>query len=224
MELEAFSYSVSHDLRAPLRAISGFSEIIARRHRADLNEEGQHYVDNVVMASKRMDQLINDLLGYSRLGRSSIRLRPIDLTDLLNEIRASVIDPLLADVHGVLTVADDLPRVQGDEGLLGRVFTNLLENAIKYHDRTRPLTIAVDAQRDGDHVVVTVQDNGIGIAPGLQGKIFTLFQRLHSEDAYPGTGIGLATVKKVVNLLNGSVWVESQPDQGSTFFVKLPRG
>ncbi len=223
-ELEAFSYSVSHDLRAPLRAISGFAEIIARRHRADLNDEGQHYVDNVVVASERMDQLINELLAYSRLGRSSIRPKSVALAELLSEIRVSVIDPLLSEVHGVLTVAEDLPTVWGDRGLLGQIFTNLLENAIKYHQQSRPLAIAVDFQMEGDEVVVRVQDNGIGIAPQYQEKVFTIFQRLHSEEAYPGTGIGLATVKKAVELLNGAVWVDSQPGQGSTFFVKLPKG
>ena len=222
-ELESFSYSVSHDLRAPLRAISGFAEIIARRHRANLNDEGQHYVDNIVQASGRMAQLIDDLLAYSRLGRSGVRSEPVSLGVILAEI-AHDMQRYLDQLHGVITVADELPVVKGDATLLRQIFTNLLENAVAYRKPELPPQVEITYQNAGDQVVVKVLDNGIGIPAEHQEKIFNIFQRLHSDDEYPGTGIGLATVKKSVNLLGGAVWVESTVGAGSTFCVRLPRG
>jgi PAS domain S-box-containing protein len=221
-ELESFSYSVSHDLRAPLRAISGFSEIISRRHRADLNEEGQHYVDNIVQASERMGQLIDDLLNYARIGRTGVRSEPVSIDSLVREITRNM-QYYLTEIHGTLTVAENLPFVTGDQTLLSQVFTNLLENAFKYHKASVPPQVSLTFHNEDQHVVFQVSDNGIGIALECQEKIFNMFQRLHSEEEYPGTGVGLATVRKSVELLQGSVWVESKPGEGSTFFVRLKR-
>ena len=219
-ELESFSYSVSHDLRAPLRAISGFAEIIARRHRASLNEEGQHYFDNIVQASKQMGHLIDDLLTHSRLGKTGIRREPTSLASLMKEISSSLQSDIEA-THGTLNIAEGLPIVIGDGTLLSQVFTNLLVNAIKYHLPDVAPQVVVDFHVEDQHVIVSVNDNGIGIPIEYQDKIFAIFQRLHSEEKYLGTGIGLATVKKSVELLSGEVWVESQTGKGSTFFVKL---
>lgn len=221
-DLESFSYSVSHDLRAPLRAISGFAAIVARRHRASLNAEGQHYVDNIVQASERMGHLIDDLLTYARLGRMGVRREPVSLASLVNEI-SSAMQGHLAGLHGTLDVAENLPAVTGDQTLLSQVFTNLLENAFKYHKPGVPPRVSLTCYDADDRVVVKVSDNGIGIPPEYQDKIFDVFQRLHSEEEYPGTGIGLATVRKSVELLGGSVWVESRAGEGSTFFVRLPK-
>jgi PAS domain S-box-containing protein len=221
-ELESFSYSVSHDLRAPLRAISGFSAIIARRHRANLNEEGRHYVDNIVQASEHMGRLIDDLLTYSRLGRTGVRREPVSLADLMNEISRNM-QSRLAEVHGTLHLSEDLPVVSGDHTLLSQVFTNLLENAFTYRKPDISPEVCVTYRSEDDHVIVEVSDNGIGIPPEHQEKIFNMFQRLHSEDEYPGTGIGLATVRKSVELLGGSVWVESNVGEGSTFFIRLSK-
>jgi len=226
--LESFSYSISHDLRAPLRAISGFSEIIARRHRTDLNKEGQHYIDNIIQASARMGQLIEDLLTFSRLGRTGVRREPISLDALLHEISDNLY-AYLNENHGILRIDEGLPTIMADQTLLGQIFTNLLENAIKYHQPLVPpeIVITLDSTLADDlaerFVLLGVTDNGMGISPEYQDKIFNVFQRLHSEDAYPGTGIGLATVKKAVDLLGGQVWVESQVGQGSTFWLKLPK-
>ncbi|MEW5720570.1 MAG: ATP-binding protein, partial [Chloroflexota bacterium] len=222
-ELESFSYSVSHDLRAPLRAISGFAEIVARRHRANLNEEGKHYVDNIVQASARMGQLIDDLLQYSRLGRAGVRRDPIALRDVFTPL-ASDLAARLKEIGGTLTISDDLPAVTGDRTLLSQIFSNLLENAITYRKADTPAQINVSWQGEDKSVIIRVSDNGIGIPPEHHEKIFNVFQRLHSEEEYPGTGIGLATVKKSVELLGGRVWVESEIGKGSTFFVKLPKG
>ncbi len=221
-ELESFSYSVSHDLRAPLRAISGFSEIIARRHRPNLNEEGQHYVDNIVQASERMGHLIDDLLTYARLGRTGVRHEPVSLASLLDEINRNM-QSYITELHGTLSVPKNLPSVTGDQTLLLQVFTNLLENAFKYHNPDIPPQVTISYDTEDKFVVIEVTDNGIGIPPEYQEKIFNMFQRLHSEEEYPGTGIGLATVRKSVGLLGGSVWVESEPGTGSVFFIRLPK-
>ena len=219
-DLESFSYSVSHDLRAPLRAVSGFAEIVARRHRASLNAEGQHYVDNIVQASGRMGHLIDDLLTYARLGRSSVRREPVSLASLVNEI-VSNMQSSLDEVHGTINIASDLPTIIGDPTLLRQIFTNLLENAVKYHKPGYPPNVTVACQSEDRYIIVRVSDTGIGIPAEYQEKIFNIFQRLHSEDEYPGTGIGLATVRKSVELLGGRVWAESKPEEGSTFSVEL---
>jgi len=221
-ELESFSYSVSHDLRAPLRAISGFSSIIARRYRNDLNEEGRHYVDNIVQASERMGHLIDDLLTYSRLGRDGVRHVPVSLASLMAFLKKEMQNHL-DELQGELEIADGLPTVMGDQTLLTQVFTNLLENAVTYHKPEIPPKVTVDWQEEGDHVVVRIHDHGIGIPVEYHEKIFHMFQRLHSESEYPGTGIGLANVKKCLDLLNGSVAVESVVGQGSTLIVRLPK-
>ncbi len=221
-ELESFSYSVSHDLRAPLRAISGFSEIIARRHRASLNEEGQHYFDNIIQASERMGRLIDDLLTYSRLGRAGVRLESVSLTAMFADI-AKDLKGYIDELHGTISIAEDLPAVTSDRTLLNQIFTNLLENAFKYHKENVTPQIIIDWQNDDEDVILRISDNGIGIPAEYQDKIFDIFQRLHSEEEYPGTGVGLATVKKSVELLGGRVWVESKVGEGSIFSVRLPK-
>jgi PAS domain S-box-containing protein len=220
-ELEAFSYSVSHDLRAPLRAVSGFAQIIARRHRAALNEEGQHYVDNIVQASARMGHLIDDLLAYARLGRRSVRSQSVPLGNVLAQ-NAKDMTARMAETGAVLSFPDDLPTICGDPTLLGQIFANLLDNALTYRRPQVVPRITVTCQMEDSVVVVRVADNGIGIAPEQREKIFNVFQRLHSEEEYPGTGIGLSIVRKATELLGGQVWVESTVGEGSVFCVKLP--
>lgn len=222
-ELESFCYSVSHDLRAPLRAIGGFSEIIARRHRASLDEEGRHYFDNIVLASERMGRLIDDLLDYSRVGRKGISLLPVDMDELFATL-ALQFAPRAAATGGSLSIGTGMPKVLGSKTLLGQVFSNLIENAIIYRKKGEPALVSVACQTRGDRAILSVADRGIGIASEYHEKIFRIFQRLHGDDEYPGTGIGLATVKKAVELLRGRVWLESAPGEGSVFFVELSRG
>jgi signal transduction histidine kinase len=221
-DLEEFVYSVSHDLRAPLRAISGFAEIVARRHRADLNEEGRHYVDNVVEAAHRMGRLIDDLLRYSRLGRAAVRREDVPLAEVLEDV-AENLAPRLASTGGRLDVPRDLPVVAGDRSLLMQVFGNLIENGLTYHARLAPPRVRVECRLEEADVVVRVEDEGIGIDLRYQDKVFSIFQRLHSDEEYPGTGVGLAIVKKAVGLLGGKVWVESERGKGSVFSVRLSR-
>ncbi|WP_420627439.1 sensor histidine kinase [Candidatus Leptofilum sp.] len=222
-ELEAFTYSVSHDLRAPLRAIQGFSQIITHRHKDSLNEDGLRYFNRIIEASELMSELIEDLLAYSRLGQQAVQFEPVPLQKLLAEVSGNLaerISELGADLK--LPPADTLPIVRGNRTLLSRIFTNLLENALNYRRSDVPLRITVSCETKLDQVVIRVADNGIGIAPKFHDKIFSIFQRLHSQAEYPGTGIGLAIVKKSVDLLNGQVWVESLEGEGSTFCVQLP--
>jgi PAS domain S-box-containing protein len=220
-ELESFSYSISHDLRAPLRAIFGFSQILARRHRESLNEEGRQYMDYIVEASVRMEQLINDLLNYSRLGRKSLEMRPVSLQVIVGNIFDDF-EQKLQEIGAKFIVDKDLPEVLGDESLLRQIFTNLIENAITYRQTDVPLKIEISCEQVMENFTLKISDNGIGIPQEYWEKIFNIFQRLHSEDKYPGTGIGLATVKKAVGMLNGSVRVESVVGEGSSFIINLP--
>lgn len=217
-ELESFSYSISHDLRAPLRAIFGFSQILSNRHKASLNEEGQQYMNYIVEASIRMEQLINDLLNYSRLGRKSIVFRPVHLKEIIDTIYIDF-KQKLDEIGANFRIDDDLPVIQGDESLLRQIFTNLIGNAITYRRSDVQLIISISCQHTQDNCTLRISDNGIGIREEYHEKIFNIFQRLHSEDKYPGTGIGLATVKKAVSILNGSIRVESVFGKGSTFII-----
>lgn len=219
-ELESFSYSISHDLRAPLRAIYGFSQILASRHRDSLNEEGQKYMDYVVDASIRMEQLINDLLNYSRLGRTSLSLRPISLKEVIDSVYSDYKSDL-EDLGGSFEMKNNFPSIEGDESLLHQIFSNLIGNAIKYRRIDTPLEIQIQGEELPDGYLLKVIDNGIGIAENHYEKIFNVFQRLHNEKTYPGTGIGLANVKKAVSLLGGMIYVESKVNSGSTFFIKF---
>ncbi|NQT94718.1 MAG: PAS domain S-box protein [Lentisphaerae bacterium] len=221
-DLESFAYSVSHDLRAPLRSVAGFSSILAVRHRSCLNEEGRHYLDNIVLAGERMGRLIDDLLEYSRIGRRAVRLQPVALQETFEQVTHHFSDQIMktgADVRAL----SDLPVVSGDATLLMQILSNLLQNALTYHRPNVPLQITLDCREEPERFLLSVSDNGIGILKEHQGKVFNVFQRLHSDDQYPGTGIGLSIVKKSVELLGGRVWLESAVDVGSTFWIELPR-
>ncbi|MBX9905951.1 MAG: CHASE3 domain-containing protein [Burkholderiales bacterium] len=220
-QLESFSYSVSHDLRAPLRAISGFSQILARRHRNELSEEGRHFFDNIVQASAHMGRLIDDLLSYSRLGRKAIVLRPVAMGQILHNI-SNTMQSRIVETRASLHIPDDLPAVTGDHTLLTQIFTNLIDNGLTYRKPDLPAQVSLHWRNaDDGQVVISVADSGIGIAPEHFEKIFSVFQRLHSTDEYPGTGIGLAVVQKSVDMLDGKIWLESSPGSGTTFHVQL---
>jgi len=220
-ELESFSYSISHDLRAPLRAIYGFSQILAGRHREYLNEEGKQYMDYIVESSIRMEQLINDLLNYSRLGRKTVEIRPVSL----KKITDAIFDDFklqIDEIGGKFKLTDAPPVISSDESLLIQIFSNLVGNAIKYRRTDIDLLIDISFETIQDAVLIKVADNGIGIPMEHCEKIFNVFQRLHGEDKYPGTGIGLANVKKAVSMLDGTIYVESTVGKGSTFIMEFP--
>lgn len=226
-ELKSFSYSVSHDLRAPLRAIQGFASILDRRFSDQMTGQARRHLGNIIDASDRMDHLIEDLLRFSRIGRTKVERRPVALGSVLDEVAVDLRTRCAeAGIRLEIPAAGELPEVESDPTLLRQVFANILENAVTYH---RPGAeggpwVKVECVCRTDRVILTVRDNGIGIDPQYHEKIFNVFQRLHSVQAYPGTGIGLATVKKALDLLGGRVRVESEPGAGSAFRVELPAG
>jgi len=220
-ELESFAYSISHDLRAPLRSLEGFSRALVEDYGGVLDEGGRDYLNRIVNAAVRMDALINDLLAYSRLGRSGVHMESVNMEELL---RLSLEDlrPAIVEAGAVVRVAGPLPTVVGDASMLHVLWTNLISNALKFRRPGVAPAVTVAARPEGNVVTFSVADNGIGIDPKFQDKVFNIFQRLHSDDEYPGTGIGLATAHKVVAAHGGRIWFESQPGQGATFFFQLP--
>jgi signal transduction histidine kinase len=220
-ELEAFAYSVSHDLRAPLRAITGFAHILTERCGASLPPEGLDCLRKVQFASQRMDVLIQDLLAYARIGKGAVRAIPVPLPPLVQELECTFGERLAA-ANTRIQVPQPLATPLGDPMLIEQILTNLLDNALKYRRREAVPELRLSATTIGEHVLVQLTDNGIGMPREYQEKVFQVFQRLHHEHEYPGTGIGLAIVAKAVRAMGGEVTVESSPGQGSTFSVRLP--
>jgi signal transduction histidine kinase len=222
-ELEAFSYSVSHDLRAPLRHVIGFAQMLDARARDTLDERSQGHLRTIVMSADRMDRLIDDLLAFSRLGRSELAKRPVDLNALVRNVRAQVMEHESAPDRVVHWEIGDLAEVTADPALLRQVFVNLLSNALKYsapRQRTE-IMVGVKAADDGS-IIVFVRDNGVGFDMAYSDRLFGVFQRLHSADQFPGTGIGLANVKRIIERHGGRIWAESALDRGTTFYFSLP--
>lgn len=219
-EMAAFTYTASHDLRSPIRAIVGFARAIREDSGHLLDDENKDYLDRIITASDRMMQLIDDLLKYSRVGKQIVQLRPVPLLELFHAILQEF-EPRVKSVNGQVELAPHMPRVLGDPTLLQQIFSNLIDNALTYRKPDQPLQIRITSREEANDVVVTISDNGIGIAPEHHRRIFEVFQRLHSNDVYPGTGIGLATVQRAVEKLGGSVWVESEMGKGSDFHIRL---
>ena len=220
-DLESFSYSVSHDLRAPLRAISGFASILARRYRDGLDEKGRHYVDTIVDSSEHMGVLIDELLDYSRIGRRMVRAEPVPLGPLVAQLRVTFGDRIAAS-GAELEVVEPLATPVGDPTLLERILVNLVDNALTYHRSDVATRVTLSATHHGRRVALAVADNGIGIPPEYRERIFEVFARLHADEEYPGTGIGLSIARKAARLMGGDVAVESTEGVGSTFSLELP--
>ena len=224
-ELEAFSYSVSHDLRAPLRHIGGFADKLGR-HLGDRNDEKSlHYLNTITTSARRMSQLIDDLLVYSRLGRSALRLQPVDLQSVVAETRAMLDSNNAHDHpgHRIEWRIAPLPILVGDENMLRQVWQNLLSNALKYSAGSEPAVIEVGYGRDanGDHRF-EVSDNGVGFDMAYASKLFGVFQRLHSITEFEGTGIGLASVRRVLARHGGQIHAEAELGKGARFIFTLP--
>ncbi|MGS7836043.1 sensor histidine kinase [Stenotrophomonas maltophilia] len=228
-ELEAFSYSVSHDLRAPLRHVAGFSDKLSRHLGDAADDKSRHYLEVISSSARRMAALIDDLLVYSRLGRVAMRQQAVDMQSLVADTRAMLDSNLQAEaensghLHQVEWSIAPLPIVVGDENMIRQVWLNLLGNAVKYSGNREPAKIRVDyqPQPDGGHQF-TVSDNGAGFDMAYAGKLFGVFQRLHKASDYPGTGIGLASVRRVLTRHGGRIWAEAEPDVGATFHFYLP--
>ena len=218
-ELEAFTYSVSHDLRAPLRQIDGFSKILSEELSDRVGEEGRHYLRRIREGAAKMAQLVDDLLDFSRIGRQDIRWLPVDLDALLEE----VLDGLAPERDGrrVELERGPLASVEGDPAMIRVVFTNLLSNALKFSRSRDPAVIEI-GQRDVEgSPAIFVRDNGVGFDPRFADKVFGVFQRLHRPEDFEGTGVGLATVQRIVHKHGGRVWAETRPDAGATFHFTL---
>lgn len=221
-ELEAFSYSVSHDLRAPLRHIDGFAGMLARLDGAALSEKGRNYLGHISGSAKQMGTLIDDLLVFSRMGRTEMQIAPVDLQQLTDEAIQGL-EPEIQQ-RNIRWRKGALPVVPGDLPMLRQVFVNLLSNAVKYTRPRDPAEIEIGAQ-DGapGEVVVFVRDNGVGFDMKYATKLFGVFQRMHRAEDFEGTGIGLANVRRIIVRHGGRIWAESQPDAGATFYFSLPR-
>ena len=219
-ELEAFVYSVSHDLRAPLRTMDGFSRMILEENASALDREGRRRLDTVVDASKRMRQLIDDLLRLSRTSRSELQSEAVDMQGLAREAMSELLAGRPRENLDV--VIGVLPPCMGDRSLLRQVFLNLIGNALKYSSKRARAKVEVGASAGAGTSIYWVRDNGAGFDMNDASRLFGVFQRLHSESEYEGTGVGLALVKRIVERHHGRVWAEGVPDEGATFFFTLP--
>jgi light-regulated signal transduction histidine kinase (bacteriophytochrome) len=219
-ELESFSYSVSHHLRAPLRHISGFSRILVKDFGSELRPEARSHLQRIDDAIIHMGLLVDGLLDYARLGRQSLRLRPTDLNALVAQV-ILIVGPEYEGREVEWRVAR-LPEIECDPILVGQVLQQLLSNALKYSRRRTRAIIEIDSvEQRGAPVVIRVRDNGAGFDMNYAQKLFGVFQRMHTDSEFEGTGVGLATVQRIVQKHGGRVWAEAEPEHGATFYFTL---
>lgn len=221
-ELEAFSYSVSHDLRAPLRAVDGFSRILLEDHTASLSGDARHYLDLVRNSTQHMGHLIDDLLAFSRLSHQELTRRTIQPASLARQ----ALEQLESERTGrsVEIEIDEMPEGNADPNLLRQVYVNLLSNALKFTRKRGQAHIHIGSRTLNGKLVFFVQDNGVGFDMAYVGKLFGVFQRLHRSEEYEGTGVGLAIVQRIIHRHGGRAWAEGAVDQGATVFFTLPEG
>ncbi len=220
-ELEAFSYSVSHDLRAPLRHIHGYVEMLQEKYTLDLPQQAQHYLSVITNAARQMGILIDELLQFSKMGRQELRKTKIDMNDLADQVIDSVKQNI--STRDIVWNKQELPQVFGDSTLLKQVWVNLLDNAVKYTSKKEKAEIGIGFTENETHFVFFIRDNGVGFDMKYAHKLFGVFQRLHSQAEFEGTGIGLASVQRIVYKHNGRVWAEAEINNGATFFFSIPK-
>lgn len=218
-ELEQFAYVASHDLQEPLRKVASFCQALQRRYEGQLDERADQYIDFAVDGAKRMQVLINDLLAFSRVGRSGRAHELVSLNDILSQAKASLSSAI--EETGASVPADELPTVRGERTLLVSLFQNLISNAIKFHGAEVPV-VRFAVAREDDRWHFSCSDNGIGVEPEYADRIFVIFQRLHTKEAYPGTGIGLAICRKIVEYHGGHMWLDQDHAPGAEFHFTLP--
>jgi light-regulated signal transduction histidine kinase (bacteriophytochrome) len=220
-ELETFSYSVSHDLRAPLRHINGFVDLLLNRFYDSLPEKARHYLDNIADSSRQMGALIDDLLQFSRIGRQEKKLVNFDMNIIVHDVLLTIKrnNPERNIEWNIAT----LPYVYGDQALLQLVWMNLLSNAVKFTRNKEKTIIEINVLDENDEFIFFVRDNGVGFDMQYAQKLFGVFQRLHSIDEFEGTGIGLANVHHIIIRHEGRTWAEAEPDKGATFYFSLPK-
>jgi PAS domain S-box-containing protein len=219
-ELERFAYVASHDLQEPLRGVAAYMQLLERKYQDQLCEEAQEFVEQAARSAQRMSELIQDLLIYCRVGGHKPAHKPVDCDALLQEVR----DDLHRMIHDSAAIirADELPTVIGDRAQLHQLFQNLLANALKFAAKDRVPRVEVRVRRTNEHQIFSVQDNGIGFEPEYADVVFQAYKRLHSHETYPGTGMGLAICKRIVEAHGGRIWAESLPGEGTTVYFKLP--
>jgi PAS domain S-box-containing protein len=217
-ELESFSYSVSHDLRAPLRAIDGFSRILAEEHEKNLNADALRVLQVIRTNTQKMGRLIDDMLAFSRLGRKSIDRRPIDFDELVREVQTELDTPKNVEVK-----VESLPPSSGDRALIRQVVTNLLSNAAKYSRKSGSPKVEVGGYSENGENIYFVKDNGVGFDMAYSNKLFGVFQRLHGPEEFEGTGVGLAIVQRIIQRHGGRVWANGKVNEGATFYFTLPK-
>ena len=219
-DLESFSYSVSHDLRTPLRAIDGFTNSLHKKYVDKLDDEGKRLINVIVDSTHKMDRLIDDLLSFSRLGKKDVKRSIVNMnqlfTDVFNELRA------LCPERNIDFKIFQLPQIPADASLMTHVVTNLLSNAVKFTQQKEQATIEVGSLKKNRQVIYYVKDNGAGFDMRYSNKLFTVFQRLHSDKEFEGTGVGLAIVLKIIQKHGGSIWAEAKVNRGATFYFSLP--
>jgi signal transduction histidine kinase len=219
-ELDAFAYTISHDLRAPLRAMHGYADALMEDYGQLLPEEGHRFADRIISAARRMEDLIKDILSYSRLAREEVSVRPVALESIIDRVIADA-EPLIRDTRATVAVERPLPDVMAHPPTLTQAATNLLSNAIKFVPTGLAPRVNIRAEERDGRVRLWVEDNGIGIDPAHQERVFQPFQRLHGVETYPGTGIGLAIVRRSVERMGGHSGVISGPEEGSRFWIEL---
>jgi light-regulated signal transduction histidine kinase (bacteriophytochrome) len=217
-DLEQFAYAASHDLQEPLRTVSNFSQLLAKRYKGELDPKADQFIGFIVDGSTRMQQMIDDLLAYSRVSTRAKPFEPIDCETIFDQAMVNV--KIAIEESGALVIHDSLPTIMADASQIVQLFQNLLSNAIKF--RKEKPRIAVSVVQRGNEWLFSVEDNGIGIAPEFMEHIFKMFQREHASAEYPGTGVGLVICKKIVERHGGRIWVESQAGKGSIFYFTIP--
>jgi light-regulated signal transduction histidine kinase (bacteriophytochrome) len=221
-ELEAFSYSVSHDLRSPLQHVTGFAELLNKRATESLDDKSKHYLKVITESTVRMGRLIDDLLSFSRMGRTEMMKRKINPGDLLNEVLKEF--QIVIEGRSIDWKIGRLPEVYGDSAMLRQVFVNLVSNALKYTGKCEKAVIEIGSiYGEKDEICFFVKDNGAGFDMKYVDKLFGLFQRLHRAEEYEGTGVGLANIRRIIHRHGGKVWAEGEVGKGATFWFTLRR-
>ncbi|MFL6715269.1 MAG: sensor histidine kinase [Burkholderiaceae bacterium] len=222
-ELKAFAHTVAHDLRAPLRNVEGFATALLEDEAERLSEDGKLFANRISAAVARMDMLITDLLAYSRLSRSELKLQQVDLTHVMQAVKRDL-ETQIRDTHAEVSIEEPLPSVLANQGLMVQIMTNLLSNALKFVPSGKAPKVCIHGESCSDQEIckIFVEDNGIGIDPVYRERIFGVFERLHGQEEYSGTGIGLAIVKKGVERMGGAVKMEGLPAGGTRFEIELP--
>jgi two-component system, sensor histidine kinase and response regulator len=219
-ELERFAYICSHDMQEPVRMMKSYAELLERKYSDQLDESGRKYIEFITASARHLNVMIKDILNFSRVGREEIKLANVDCNEIAREVLRELETEIQAKKASVS--CGTLPVLRSNPTLIRVLFQNLVGNALKFQDGSRTPVVRIGAEGNAEAWQFSITDNGIGIDPNLHDKVFTIFQRFHRKEQYPGTGIGLSTCRKLIELCGGRIWFESTPEQGTAFFFTLP--